>query len=85
MKIIGEARLDKFVDRHTPATLWASSWIEIVEDADWKSLAEVQTTYADAVEQGKYVRFSMTGGDYYLFTQIDYRAGIVLICDLKPR
>ena len=49
-------------------------WYRIARKAEWRSLAEVRTTFpsADAVE--KYTVFNIKGNSYRLIVEINYRS-----------
>lgn len=75
------------VRRHPDSGSSLRAWVEVVETAQWQSLAEVRRTYpsADGVtvkSGGIVIVFNIRGNKYRLLTWISYRAQLITIIEL---
>lgn len=80
MIIIDSQILDVFVEKHTDCRKAIQSWINKVENAEWKSHAELKTDFpsADYVKNGRYV-FNIRGNKYRLIVIVIFVAGQLIV------
>ena len=81
MKIWDKELIDKFTDKHTDASsAFQCCWIDIVEDAEWKSHAELKMSFpsADYVGNNRYV-FNIRGNNYRMVVVVVFIAGMLKI------
>ena len=80
MKIWDKELIDKFTDKHTDASSAFQRWIDIVEDAEWKSHAELKMSFpsADYVGNNRYV-FNIRGNNYRMVVVVVFIAGMLKI------
>jgi mRNA interferase HigB len=56
-----------------------STWFAVAKRAKWRSLVDVQATYARAEAVGNHTVFNIKGNKYRLIATIEYRLQIVFI------
>lgn len=85
MRIIARKTLKQFVeslqgnkDQKTVKSA-LDAWFHEVQDADWKTPADVTRSYANASIVGDRVVFNIKGNSYRLVVAVDYRRQIVFI------
>lgn len=80
MKLLGKEKLDCFVKQYADSRKWIKCWIADVEDATWKSPAEVKDRYPSAsiLAENIYI-FNVRGHNYRLVTHIAFKTQILLI------
>ena len=80
MKILNRALLDKFVDKHADTESALQHWIDIVDEAEWKSHLELKMDFptADYVGNERYV-FNIRGNNYRLVAVITFISGSLMI------
>jgi len=80
MKILNRVLLDKFVDKHADTEIALQHWIDIVEEAEWKSHLELKMDFpsADYVGKERYV-FNIRGNNYRIVAVITFIAGSLMI------
>ena len=73
MKILNRKLLDKFVNKHADAESALQHWINIVEEAGWKSHNELKSDFpsADYVGNNRYV-FNIRGNNYRMVVVVVY-------------
>lgn len=80
MKVVGKGVLDEFGQKHADVTSQINSWLCEVEDAQWKSPADLKRRYPHAsILSDNRVIFNLKGNNYRLETKINYAMGIVLV------
>ena len=80
MKILNKELLDKFVDKHADAKNALQHWIDIVDEAVWKSHNELKMDFpsADYVGKERYV-FNIRGNNYRMVVVVTFIAGSLMI------
>ncbi|MBI2931632.1 MAG: type II toxin-antitoxin system HigB family toxin [Planctomycetes bacterium] len=81
MKLVGRERLLKFKRKHPDTRLWFDNWIADVEEAQWKTPADIKARYARAsiLPEEKGVIFDVKGNDYRMHVKVNFKNGIVLV------
>ena len=85
VRIIARRTLKQFVDSlhgnkdHKTVKSALDSWFHEVQDATWKTPADVTRSYANASIVGDRVVFNIKGNSYRLVVAVDYRRQIVFI------
>lgn len=85
MRVVSETQALRFVCEYPRAAKALESWLRMVKEAQWRSLAEVRQVYphADAtrgVKSGKEVTiFNICGNHYRLITAIHYNTQIIYV------
>ena len=80
MKIIGLGKLREFAEKHPDSRTPLDSWRKIVEQAEWRHLPDIKTTYSKSVDYVEgYLVFNIKGNDYRLIAQINYRVKVIKI------
>jgi len=87
MHVIASATIRQFADKHKSAGASLLSWLRIVEQAAWNSIADVQLVFphADTVKVGSgknVVIFNVKGNAYRLITAIHFNRGKVYVLRL---
>jgi mRNA interferase HigB len=82
VRIISRRRLREFWIKHPRAEASLRRWEQVVQDADWRTFADVRNTFGDAdqvmVASGEtVVVFNIAGNHYRLVTSIKYRTHLV--------
>ena len=80
MRIIAKKTLREFWERHADAQQSLQSWYADVQQADWKSTAEVKSMYRNVsfVANNRAV-FNIKGNKYRVIVAIHYEYRIVYI------
>ena len=80
MRIWDKELLDKYTIKHVDAKTALQHWIDIVEEAEWKSHNELKSDFptADYVGNNRYV-FNIRGNTYRLVTVVVFISGILKI------
>ena len=82
MRIVGKEKLFAFKLKHGDVISQVDSWIAEVGEARWSMPLDIKRRYASASFIGnKNVVFDLKGGNYRLWTLVDYPHQIVLIKD----
>lgn len=79
MRIITKRRLREFWANNPDAENAIEQWIEIVENADWESFADVRNIFAHASIYRHLTIFNIGGNKYRLITIIEYQKHLVFI------
>jgi mRNA interferase HigB len=87
MVLVGSDVVQRAGRQDAPLRRWLANWTAAVENAEWRSLADVRKTYpaADGVKlKSKFVVtvFNVKGNSYRLLTAIDYQDGIVEVLEV---
>lgn len=80
MIIANKELLDDFVQSHAQAVRPLNKWVEVVKAAQWKSHAELKTTFpsADYVKNGRYV-FNIGGNNFRIVAVVIFIGGVMNI------
>ena len=80
MRILNRKILDKFVDKHADIESALQHWIDIVDEAEWKSHNELKRDFpsADYVGKERYV-FNIRGNNYRMVVVVTFIAGSLMI------
>lgn len=80
MRIIALGTLRNFWQRHADAEIPLRSWYAAASRADWRSPAEVKTSYRNAsfVANNRIV-FNIKGNEYRLVAAVHYNRGMMFI------
>ena len=80
MRIISRKTLKDFWDRHPDVQQSLQAWYDDARHAEWKSPAEIKSTYRNAsfIANNRVV-FNIKGNRYRLIAAIQYQHGIVYI------
>ena len=80
MRIVNKEIAEQFVGKHADAQSALNRWIQIVEDANWKTHTELKQLFpsADYVGNSRYV-FNIKGNRYRLVAIVMFIAGIAII------
>ena len=80
MKILNRRLLDKFIDKHADTENALQHWIEIVEEANWKSHNELKLDFpsADYVGKERYV-FNIRRNNYRMVVVVVFIQGSLVI------
>ena len=80
MIIANKELLDKFVQVHAQAAKPLNKWVDIVQAAQWKSHAELKTTFpsADYMKNGRNV-FNIGGNNYRIVAVVIFIGGVMNI------
>jgi mRNA interferase HigB len=79
VKIVGGLKLIAFGEKHPPARNALNRWAEVVEEASWKSPAEMKQSFGSADMVGRQTVFNIGGNKYRLIAVIEYVLQIVLV------
>jgi mRNA interferase HigB len=81
MEIINKELVDKFVASHASSRKTINRWIELMEDATFKTHNELKVVFpnADYVGNSRYV-FNIKGNDYRLVAVILFAAELITVC-----
>lgn len=78
MRILGKQLLTRFSKKHSDSARHLAVWQKVVAAADWKSSADVLSTYPTAkIIPSRRARFKIVGNKYRLIVEIDYLDKIV--------
>lgn len=80
MRIISRRVLREFWQKHPDSTLQLQAWFHDVQEADWKSPADIKEVYRNAsfVANNRVV-FNIKGNHYRLVVVVLYMHGVVYI------
>ena len=80
MNIVGKEILQEFWQKNKDAENSLKTWVQIIEQAEFRHIFELKQTfrYADAVGKSC-VAFNIRGNHYRLITKINYAAQVVLV------
>ena len=79
MHIISKKRLKEFWEKHSTAKPNLEQWYRVVNQATWKSLAEVKQVYPQADLVGRRTVFNIAGNNFRLIARINYQSQTVFI------
>jgi mRNA interferase HigB len=79
MVLLGRARLVRAMRRYPTARASLERWSQVVEQATWRSLAEVRQVYPHADLVSSWTVFNISGNNFRLITRINYRQQVVNI------
>jgi mRNA interferase HigB len=80
MRVVAKSTLKKFLVKYPDAEKPLLSWYKLVNDADWKTPAELKSEIANASVVGdNRVAFNIKGNDYRLVSYIDFRFRIAFV------
>jgi mRNA interferase HigB len=80
MRVVGRQRLEEFANRHADIRAQLESWLCEVEEADWRSPADVKMRFPSAsILADDRVIFNLKGNRYRLEVKISYGIKIVLV------
>jgi mRNA interferase HigB len=82
MRIIKPATVKRWASRHADASAALDKWMTLIENAEWKNLAELHAVFSSAdevtVQSGRrVVVFNIGGNKYRLIAAIHYNTQIV--------
>ena len=76
MWIVSRRTLRAFWEKHADAKEQLQAWFAIAEKAEWKTPADVKTTFGKAsIVSGNRVVFDIKGNAYRLVVKMAYRFG----------
>jgi len=80
MKIWDKQLIDEFTEKHADAISAFQRWIDIVEEAEWKSHVELKMDFpsADYVGNNRYV-FNIRGNTYRIIVVVVFIAEMLKI------
>jgi len=80
MKIWDKEIIDEFAEKHADANNALQRWVDIIEEAEWKSHAELKANFpsADYVGNNRYV-FNIRGNNYRLVVAVVFIAGMLKV------
>ena len=80
MKILNKELLDKYIHRYADIESALQRWIDIVEEANWKSHVDLKCDFpsADYVGKERYV-FNIRGNNYRMVVVVVFIAGSLTI------
>jgi len=80
MKILNRGVLDKFIDKHADVKSALQRWIDIVEEANWKSHVDIKFDFpsVDYVGKERYV-FNIRGNNYRIVVVVVFVAASLAI------
>ncbi|MDH6303893.1 mRNA interferase HigB [Parabacteroides sp. PF5-5] len=80
MKILSKDLIDEFITDHADAKSALQRWVDIVEDAEWHSHADLKSYFpsADYVGNERYV-FNIKGNKYRMVVVVIFVAGVIII------
>ena len=79
MRVISKPAILKFAEKHPDALAPLMNWYRITKKANWRSLAEVRSDFANADIVGRRTVFNIHGNDYRLIARVNYRTKRVFI------
>tara|TARA_Y100001978_G_C23401381_1_gene294787 strand:- start:211 stop:492 length:282 start_codon:yes stop_codon:yes gene_type:complete len=84
MKLLGKQRIDRFKRKHSTSRKRLNNWMQVVEEADWERLIDIQQTYRDTEYvpgKDRYV-FNVGGNEFRVIAKITFPARLVLVTDV---
>lgn len=80
MRIIARSTLRSFWETHPDAEQPLKTWYDEATNAQWNSLINIKSTYANAsIIANNRVIFNIKGNDYRLIVHVRYEIGIIFI------
>ena len=80
MKVLGLSILEEYGESHADVRSALGAWLDDVEEAEWKTPADIKRRYASAsFLANNVVVFNIKGNSFRIVVSIAYRAGIVRI------
>ena len=80
MRLIAQSTLVAFAERNPQASASLLHWRRLVKDAQWSTVAEVQSAFSKArALNGERVRFEIAVGDFRLICAFDFRRSIAFV------
>lgn len=80
MKIVGLRILETFGELHADVRKQVGAWLHEVEEAEWRSPADIKARYAAAsFLADNRVIFNLKGNRYRLKIKVSYKSQIVLV------
>lgn len=80
MKVVGREKLEQFGASHADVRDQLQSWLNEARAAEWRTPYDIKERYRSAsIIGGKNVVFDIKGGNYRLWTLVDYQRQVVLI------
>ena len=71
--------LREFWQRHPEAEEPLRLWLRNAERAQWRTFADVRSTYAHADQVGKFTVFNIGGNKYRLIAAIHFNRGMLFV------
>lgn len=80
MRILNKDLAEDFAKKHADSRIALNRWIQLIEEASWKTHAELKQLFpsADYVGNSRYV-FNIKGNKYRLIVAIVFIAGVASI------
>ena len=79
MEVAGFERLDEFAKEHPNVKTALTKWRNVVEEAEWRTPAEMKQTFRSADIVGSQTVFNIGGNKSRLIALIHYKTRRVLI------
>ena len=79
MRIITEATLRDYWQKHADAELPMREWIKVVKKADWASFTDVRETFGSADYHNGFTIFDVGGNNLRIIVKIEYIKHLVFI------
>jgi mRNA interferase HigB len=80
MKIVGVKILEEFGNRHADVVSQLKAWIYEVEEAQWRTPADIKARYVHAsFLADNRVVFNLKGNKYRLDVKVSYKSQVVLV------
>jgi mRNA interferase HigB len=79
MRIISFRRLREFYEVHHDSKTSLEAWAVAVENADWKTFADVRKTFRSADIYGDCTIFDIGGNKYRLIAWVNYKTHAVYV------
>jgi mRNA interferase HigB len=78
--IAGRQRIMKFIRKHANARASLTAWLDVAEEADWKTPQDIKERFGSAdILSGNRIVFNIGGNNYRLVVLVTYRNGVLLI------
>ncbi len=80
MTLVGQDKIDAFVNRNAQARKPTQAWVAEVKHAQWKTSQDIKNRYrsADFLKNNRVI-FNVKGNSYRLVAKVAYQTGIVLV------
>jgi mRNA interferase HigB len=79
MRIISFRKLREFYEAHPDSKTALEGWYAAVENADWKTFADVRQTFGGADVYQKCTLFDIGGNKYRLIAWVNYKTHAVYV------
>lgn len=80
MRLVGKKQLYEFAQSHEDVAKQIDVWVAEIEDATWKSPAELKQRYPQAsILPMNQIVFNLKGNKYRLLTTISFKTQTVLV------